>query len=412
MDPNFQDIFKELNKATQNFSGMMDFKADWLKYADLHRIRDTTDALHMIFSCHIYQALQNKSFVHSGSVHYAPFKYSDDKKFNPTASFENFKDEIVSAGNLRQICHEYRIDKEYEEDCISSSDGASIFINDNSFILLELLPTKDAKKVAYEIVTTDKEFFSSVKKIADKYLDLSLNSKNLYVVVDSKSGPELENIGLAGKELDKNNYTEDVITNFEYVSTQFSKKDPFGRLVILHGEPGTGKTFAIQGLIDSLTFSNVKFIFLPSDFLMNFNVAALTKLLVSQSDGASLVLIIEDGDDCLVPRGADNMSAVSKLLNLSDGFLGKMLDVRILITTNAPHYEIDSALQRPGRLCRVIHVGSLPPEQASNIVKNHTGKDIEFNDKKTLAEVYANIHEQLGDAQYSHDLKESIGFSK
>ncbi len=47
------------------------------------------------------------------------------------------------------------------------------------------------------------------------------------------------------------------------------------------------------------------------------------------------MLIVEDADECLVQRGSDNMSTIASVLNISDGILGSILDVRVLATTNA-----------------------------------------------------------------------------
>jgi hypothetical protein len=53
-----------------------------------------------------------------------------------------------------------------------------------------------------------------------------------------------------------------------------------------------------------------------------------------------ILFIIEDADDCLVPRGSGNVSTISSLLNYTDGIFGSMLDLRIIATTNAEKMEI------------------------------------------------------------------------
>jgi hypothetical protein len=112
----------------------------------------------------------------------------------------------------------------------------------------------------------------------------------------------------------------------------------------------------------------------------------------NEMDGP-IVMIIEDADQCLVPRRAGtkdgNMNAISSLLNLGDGILGSVLDLRIIATTNAKEIEMDPAIKRPGRLCKYAHVGPLSPAEASQTLYRLTGKKVAQEESPmTLAEVY------------------------
>src|SRR6202020_1235269 len=112
-----------------------------------------------------------------------------------------------------------------------------------------------------------------------------------------------------------------------------------------------------------------------------------------------VVLIVEDADDCLVPRGTDNMSQIAALLNLSDGLVGSAFDIRRLATTTAKVTEVDSAILRPGRLCRRIEVPPLQPDHATDILRGLLGAEprVVFRKPVTLAEVYAAVHAQRAD---------------
>lgn len=114
-----------------------------------------------------------------------------------------------------------------------------------------------------------------------------------------------------------------------------------------------------------------------------------------------IVLILEDADQCLVPRAADNISSISSLLNLSDGILGSLLDIRIIATTNAKQEKMDQAILRDGRLSKRIEVNALEYDQANHIFQRLTQsknalpmKDQRSemypkqNSKYTLAEIY------------------------
>ena len=79
------------------------------------------------------------------------------------------------------------------------------------------------------------------------------------------------------------------------------------------------------------------------------------------------VLIIEDADEVLASRGLDNLAAISSILNLADGILGRALDVRVIATSNIKIKEVDKALLRDGRLCRSHDFTELSAEQSQAI---------------------------------------------
>jgi ATP-dependent 26S proteasome regulatory subunit len=127
-------------------------------------------------------------------------------------------------------------------------------------------------------------------------------------------------------------------------------------------------------------------------------------------------MIIEDGDACLVPRKSDNMSTISSLLNLSDGIMGSIIDIKMIISTNADIKEMDQAIMRPGRLCRNICVGPLPYEQANKIFIRLMNKDdskLEYRKYYTLAEIYAKANNFDSSAEYQNQFssKRTIGFA-
>jgi SpoVK/Ycf46/Vps4 family AAA+-type ATPase len=99
-------------------------------------------------------------------------------------------------------------------------------------------------------------------------------------------------------------------------------------------------------------------------------------------------LILEDADNILTPRGKDNLSLISTLLNMTSGILGSMLDIRAVATTNSPTKDIDPALMRPGRLSSHVTVGELDKEKAASVFKRLTGKAKTFSGQVSLAEVY------------------------
>jgi len=140
--------------------------------------------------------------------------------------------------------------------------------------------------------------------------------------------------------------------------------------------------------------NNAHFVIIPSNMIQSIIDPSLVNVLldVTSDHIVPKVLIIEDADECLTTRGADNISAISALLNLSDGILGHLLNLRIVVTTNRSVKDIDKAVMRPGRLCKRIEIGHLNNEQALKVYKRLTGKDDNpFGSKSnwTLAETYS-----------------------
>jgi hypothetical protein len=62
------------------------------------------------------------------------------------------------------------------------------------------------------------------------------------------------------------------------------------------------------------------------------------------------VIVMEDAERLLWRRSGDNREAVSSLLNIADGLIGRMLRLHIICSVNARMEDLDPAVLRPGRL--------------------------------------------------------------
>ena len=169
-------------------------------------------------------------------------------------------------------------------------------------------------------------------------------------------------------------------------------KDPFprGRLSIIEGPPGTGKTFLLRSIISKVPKADV--VFIPPHLVPLLGDPPFVPILTSLSEESNgpTVLICEDADSILVTRNDNNMEAISSLLNLTSGILGDLTDVRVIATTNAESTEFDSALTRPGRLSSHIRIDPLFPDEARTALEALLGKRVDFNPKEqtSLASVY------------------------
>lgn len=154
----------------------------------------------------------------------------------------------------------------------------------------------------------------------------------------------------------------------------------------------THNTYLIRGLLNEI--KNVTMVIVPSNLVAGLAqpevIPALTNLR-SNSGSRPIVFLIEDADEVVSARDGMNMSAVSTVLNLGDGILGSLLDIRIVCTTNAHQLDLDKAIMRPGRLSASVNVGELSMEEAQAVLTRLSpGSVLEHkNIGYTLAEVYS-----------------------
>jgi SpoVK/Ycf46/Vps4 family AAA+-type ATPase len=147
------------------------------------------------------------------------------------------------------------------------------------------------------------------------------------------------------------NYTADIRAGFDFITTNLATPIPNGRLYVLYGLPGTGKSYYIRSVI---AHTQAIYVYVPPSLVPRLTSPDLIGVLLRARDTQDyhipICLILEDADSSLVQRAMDNANLVGDLLNLSDGFLGELANLHIFATVNAKKTDIDPALLRPGRL--------------------------------------------------------------
>lgn len=393
--------FDGLNNASQNNGG-------WWNYIDPQMV-DWSDALHRIPRTALLfkAAAENKVYYSFVNKEYL-FKLEEGENLNN--KILSFLNEFKHITNVKLIFQSVPFEENFQEGIYK------FYANNDTFIAVNIDKSYKGsaqKNIILRAYSLNPLIVNKVKDIAKKYLVKNSGEPDLYTVVERDHGLSLAMIGRSDAPIIRSNYSKKVLDDFDYVVKQFNDEKPFGRLAILHGPPGTGKTHLLKGFLSKIKLASSKFIFLQPQFLFRYGPATFTKLLLDvKEDVQSMILFIEDADDCLVPRQSDNIAAISTLLNLADGFIGDMLDIRIIVTTNSPKLDIDSALKRPGRLCKIISVDRLEPKQVEHIVKRETGKIVPQSQQATLADAYNIIYRINGTAEDVEVPFNTIGFSK
>lgn len=215
---------------------------------------------------------------------------------------------------------------------------------------------------------------SAFRKATVQRQPVRMRHGRVYVMGYTPNGVRFFNIGFAAVPINRTNYTDDVVTAFDSICAELNSSTPSGRLTILDGPPGTGKTYLIRGVMDAV--ANGMFIFVPPTMISQLGdpslITALLELGEGRKSGPS-IFVLEDADQCLVERNTMNMNNISALLNLTSGIMGELLDIRVIASSNAERVEIDNALRRPGRLSEQITIGPLTDEQARTIFCELTG---------------------------------------
>lgn len=213
------------------------------------------------------------------------------------------------------------------------------------------------------------------------------NKGTVFALMTNEGSLDLAKLGEMKDPLIRENYQTDVVEAFDHICACLSSQSPCGRISMLNGPPGTGKSFMIRSLIHQVNGSHIV---IPGSMAADLSSPNFLSILhEAHEPNKPIVLIIEDADLLVVNRKQGNLSILSDLLNLGDGLLGQMLDIRVIASTNAKRIELDDAVTRPGRMCRHTTISNLTFEQAKEVYKRLTEKEATFNKRTyTLAEVY------------------------
>lgn len=177
-----------------------------------------------------------------------------------------------------------------------------------------------------------------------------------------------------------------------------------GQLMLWHGEPGTGKTWAIRALAWAWkSWCRFEYVIDPDQLLErgDYLMEVLLKRTHHESPEISMefrdpsqpekwrLLILEDSGELMSIDAKKSLGqGLSRLLNISDGILGQGTRTMILITTNEELGKLNCAITRPGRCFSEIGFARLSADEA-NTWLHDAGSQSRVDGACSLSELYA-----------------------
>lgn len=212
-------------------------------------------------------------------------------------------------------------------------------------------------------------------KAPQKEEDFEIN-----IITANSNGLDLKQLDIKPTVLDVDLYYNDNFKTIDDTIKQRLAKENDKGIILLHGLPGTGKTTYLRHLIGNL---KKKVLFVSPSVAGNLMNPEFIDLLI---DNPNAVLIIEDAENIIMDRKANNSSSVSNLLNISDGLLSDCLNVQIICTFNSSLHLIDSALLRKGRLIAKYEFDKLSIEKSQRL-SDSLGYNKIIKQPMTIAEI-------------------------
>ena len=194
-------------------------------------------------------------------------------------------------------------------------------------------------------------------------------------------------------------YNDDFVEVDKIISNSIQKTE--SGMILLHGDPGTGKTTYIKHLICKHAEKN--FIFIQNDFVKELLNPSFISFLLQNKNS---ILLIEDAEKVVVSReNSLNSSVVSTILQLTDGLFSDYLNIKIICTFNTNIERIDKALLRKGRMIVNYKFMPLSPEKTTKLAKKLGYENV--TGSLTLADLFG-----LEKPSFEQTVKKPIGFSQ
>jgi hypothetical protein len=236
--------------------------------------------------------------------------------------------------------------------------------------------------------------------LAKGFIAPETKTSKFFMIQNSSDSLNLAEFDIRTFNIDLNtHYNDDFIPINDIISKSLKERTKNG-LILLHGKYGSGKTYYLRHLINTI---ERRFIYFPLNLIEELNSPNFLPFI---SDYPNSILILEDCESLLIHRenGLNNGSALSNLLNLGDGLLSDALSVNVICTFNAGIKKIDDAILRKGRLIARYEFKELETSKAQNLATN-IGKNCSIDHPMTVSDIY-----NLSETSFENKPARTVGF--
>lgn len=213
---------------------------------------------------------------------------------------------------------------------------------------------------------------------------IPMTEKSFYMIAEGTRGLFKQKTTFKNMEIRDDRY--DIYYGDKFPHDKFKKfvTEETENLLLLHGDPGTGKSNYIKNLI---TEAEEDVIYVPPSMVSIIASPGFVSFMLQNKNN---IILIEDAEEIL---SVDRNSATNNLLGLTDGFLKDALNLKIICTFNCDLKKIDPALLRKGRLFFEYKFDKLSIEEGQRLV-DFCDLNFKVEKEMTLAEIF-NYHKDV-----------------
>jgi hypothetical protein len=217
-----------------------------------------------------------------------------------------------------------------------------------------------------------------IKKIQTFLIDTTKEDNKFYLIAQNRQGLFTQKTKFKSIPIKEDRYDLFYGEKFPHDKMKKFVEEDTENLMLLHGDPGTGKSNYIKHII---TNSKKKVIYIAPSML---GVISTPEFVTFMMKNQNSILLIEDAEEVL---SVDRNSATNNLLGLTDGFLKDSLGLKVIATFNCDIGKIDPALMRKGRMYLEYKFSELTENECGKLA-DYLNLDRTITGPMTLAEFF------------------------
>lgn len=223
-----------------------------------------------------------------------------------------------------------------------------------------------------------------IQEFLEELLELDIlfipdSEKNFYMISQNAHGLYKQKTTFNNIEIKDGRYDIYYGSKFPFEKfKRFMKDENTESLLLLHGDPGAGKSNLLKNLILE---AEEDVIYVPPSMVSVISSPGFISFMIENKKN---FLIIEDAEEIL---STERNSGTNNLLGICDGFLKDALKMKIICTFNCDLKKVDPALLRKGRLYFEYKFGALSKEEGQRL-SDFCDLGLKVDKEMTLAEIF------------------------